>query len=112
MFSETLAVLESAQRKIRKGGDLNTDEISRIRDTFHEESLDAQSLKCLVGTKVSMFVGNYAEKAEMAETVIADIRNAVDGTSGKVVETLRGTSWSSTFFASSLSYLELCESRA
>lgn len=98
--------------KIRKGGDLHTDEISRIRDTFHEESLDAQSLKCLVGTKVSMFLGDYSEKAEMAETVIADIRKAVDDTSAKVVETLKETSWSSTFFASSLSYLELCESRA
>ncbi len=47
----------------------------------------------------------------MAETVISDIRKSVSETSARVVEVLSETSWASTFFQSSLSYLELCESR-
>ena len=47
----------------------------------------------------------------MAETVIADIRQSVSATSDRVVRVLSETSWASAYFQSSLSYLELCESR-
>lgn len=56
-------------------------------------------------------MGEYSDKAEMAETVISDIRKSVSETSGRVMAVLADTSWASVFFQSSLSYLELYESR-
>lgn len=47
----------------------------------------------------------------MVETVISDIRKSVSETSGRVMAVLADTSWASVFFQSSLSYLELYESR-
>lgn len=111
IFSETVAALERMESKLRRGGDLHSKDIETLRTLFHEECLDAKSLRRLVGKKTSMFVGDWNVKATMAETVLADVARASEETCVRVTEVLDRTSMNSAFFTSTLIYLEEYESR-
>lgn len=111
IFSETVATLEAFELKLRRGGDLHSKDIETLRSLFHEESLDAKSLRQLVGRKASLFVGDWNDKATMAETVLADITGASEVTCGRVTGVLDRTSMGSAFFTTTLMYLEEYESR-
>lgn len=111
IFSETVAALERMESKLRRGGDLHSQDIETLRAIFHEESLDAKSLRLLVGKKTSMFVGDWNDKATMAETVLADVARASEETCARVTGVLDRTSMNSAFFTSTLIYLEEYESR-
>lgn len=111
IFTETVATLERMESELARGGDLHSKDIEVLRTLFHEESLDAKSLRILVGKKTSMFVGDWNEKATMSETVLADISQISDETCGRVTRVLDHTSMNSAFFTSALIYLEEYESR-
>lgn len=111
IFTETMAALDRMESKLEKGDDLDSKDIETVRALFHEENLDAKSLVRLVWRKTSMFVGDWNDKATMAETVFKDISDTSDRACKRVSEVLDHTSLSSAFFTSTLIYLEEYESR-
>ena len=111
IFTETMAALDRMESKLKKGGDLDSKDIETVRALFHEENLDAKSLVRFVLRRTFMFVGDWDEKATMAETVFQDISDASYRACKRVSAVLDHTSMNSAFFTSTLIYLEEYESR-